>query len=53
MSQKNLPGSSVQSVSAQKLLAAAVENWQDTSTSARYVQAALAEDAALDVLISV
>lgn len=52
MSQQNLRGLSVQPASAQELLAAAAENWQDTFISARYVRAALAGDADLDVLIS-
>ena len=38
--------------SAQALLSAAVEHWDDTSAADQYIQQALATDANLDVLIS-
>lgn len=38
--------------STQELLAAAINHWDNTAVSAQYVQAALAKDAGLEVLIS-
>lgn len=54
MSQQYLCELSNQSapVSTQEFLAAAVVHWDDTPRSGRYIQAALAGDVGLDVLIS-